>query len=761
MWSRYLGAGVIAIVAQQLVPPGLVSDVAYGVIGASSVIAIVVGVRRNWPVHREAWYHLAAGLAAWVIGTAFATWSDDVSPVGVLAAGVAGFHLAAYPLFAAGLWILVRSRGPERLPTVLIDSAIITVAVGLLSWLYRIEPAWTAPGVPLSARLVAVGFPLGGVLFVAMLVRLAMTPWVSSTSSRLLWGAIGAMLTVETLSSASNYVPFLAARAQAFDPLWLLAYVLWGACALHPSMGLLSARSAERDDLQQARRQLGLAGAALTGPAVLMGELTAGVPVHAWAVSIATVILVLLVYLRMDAIVRHTRRQSDRLKVLADTDYVTGLANLRWFADALGAFLGNPGGRTAAVYLLDLERFTKISDTLGDRTGDVVLRAVGDRLRAVSGPAAIVARTGEHAFAVLDPAVASACDLDRDAAHLQAAMQAPYELAAMSVSVQVNVGYLMLPDDGGDVDLVLHRADVALAAAKVRPAHTARYAADLDAGNALAPLLIGELRGALDREEVQLHYQPQVDLATGRVFGVEALARWQHPRHGLLGPDLFIPTAERVGLIGLLTKYVLDRALAQNARWRAEGLEVTVAVNLSGGNLLDPGLVDDVRAALERHHLDPHTLELEITEGTAMVDPRRSLHVLTELAEMGVILSIDDYGTGYSSLAYLQRLPVHRLKIDRSFVTDIRTDPASAAIVASTIELARLLHLDVIAEGVEDDLTLRTLRDLACPAVQGFGVGRPAAAPLVPALIRAIEDRLPAVLDLIVQGIGPIADRPT
>jgi EAL domain-containing protein (putative c-di-GMP-specific phosphodiesterase class I) len=275
----------------------------------------------------------------------------------------------------------------------------------------------------------------------------------------------------------------------------------------------------------------------------------------------------------------------------------------------------------------------------------------------------------------------------------------------------------------------------------------ARYGAEMETGGTVAPLLMGELRAAIERHEIILHYQPQVQTSDGRVLGVEALACWQHPLHGLLGPDAFIAACEQTGLIAPLTRRVLDCALHQCAQWRSDGLDLVVAVNLSVRNLLDPGLIDDVRSALERHGLTPASLELEITESSAMVDPRRSMQVLSTLADMGVTLSIDDYGTGHSSLAYLQRLPVSRLKIDQSFVAGLLTDDAGAAIVRSTFELARHLQLDVIAEGVEDDVTLLMLRDMQCAAVQGYGLGRPMRASAIPALIESIERRLPGILD--------------
>jgi EAL domain-containing protein (putative c-di-GMP-specific phosphodiesterase class I) len=329
---------------------------------------------------------------------------------------------------------------------------------------------------------------------------------------------------------------------------------------------------------------------------------------------------------------------------------------------------------------------------------------------------------------------------------IREAVERQFELPDLSLSVEVSVAALVLPEDGADPEVALLRADVALTVARARSGRTARYGIGMGSADTLAPVVIGELREALERGDIVVHYQPQVEIRSGRVRGVEALVRWQHPRHGRLGPDTFIPAAEQTGLIGPLTHYVLERALQQCARWASNGLDLTVAVNLSVRNLLDPGLVDDVRSALETYGVQAPSLELEITESSAMVNPRRSIEVLGALAALGVQLSIDDYGTGHSSLAYLQKLPVGRLKIDHSFVTGMIVDPASAAIVNSTIELARVLHFEVVAEGVEDDATLLRLRDMRCPTAQGFDLGRPVTASLLPELITHIEDRLCSVL---------------
>jgi EAL domain-containing protein (putative c-di-GMP-specific phosphodiesterase class I) len=263
----------------------------------------------------------------------------------------------------------------------------------------------------------------------------------------------------------------------------------------------------------------------------------------------------------------------------------------------------------------------------------------------------------------------------------------------------------LYPDHGNDPEELLQRADIAM--------YTRRLA------------LLGELRRAIEQRQLLLHYQPKIDAHSGQVLGVEGLARWQHPEHGLVPPDEFIPLAERTGLITPLTHYVLDEALRQCRQWRDSGHELTVAVNVSARRLLDLEFPDEVVALLARHQVPARLLVIELTESTIMADPQHALEILNRLDAMGVQLSIDDFGTGYSSMAYLKHLPVHELKVDRSFVSQMLHSSSDAVIVHSTIDLGRNLGLRVVAEGVEDSLTLQHLDLLGCHAVQGYHISRP------------------------------------
>jgi EAL domain-containing protein (putative c-di-GMP-specific phosphodiesterase class I) len=283
----------------------------------------------------------------------------------------------------------------------------------------------------------------------------------------------------------------------------------------------------------------------------------------------------------------------------------------------------------------------------------------------------------------------------------------------------------MCPDHGTDVHTLVQRADVAMYDAKRDQIGISVYSADRDPYSADRLGLLAELRRALAGDELVLHYQPKVSVPDGAVTGVEALIRWQHPERGLLAPAEFVPLAERTGAIADLTRWVLDAALAQCAEWRAAGLDLPVAINLAAANIVDVTLPDAVAAALARHGVPGDRLECEISEDTVMADPMRAMEVLGRLRELGLRLSLDDFGTGHSSLAYLKKMPLDEVKIDRSFVLGMTDDENDAVIVRSTIDLARNLGLDVVAEGVENEDILRGLGDLHCDIAQGFHLSRP------------------------------------
>jgi diguanylate cyclase (GGDEF)-like protein len=423
---------------------------------------------------------------------------------------------------------------------------------------------------------------------------------------------------------------------------------------------------------------------------------------------------------------RIVARASRRLRHLALHDPLTGLPNRTLFHERVQrAVKGLRADRTAAVLLIDLDRFKEVNDTLGHDHGDELLEVVAERLGVALRHGDTLARLGGDEFAVVLsdlPHRGAAVEL---AARLHEALRRPFGLRGIAVELDASIGIALSPEHGRDVTTLLQRADVAMYDAKRSQNRIETYATERDPYSPARLSLLGELRRAIEQDELVLHYQPKVSLEAGRVTGVEALVRWQHPEHGLLQPDQFVPLAERTGTIAHLTRWVLGTALRQVAVWRAQHDGLTVAVNLAAANVLDVGLPAMVEELLGEHGLPGDALECEVSEHTVMNDPQRVAEVLAGLRALGVRLSLDDFGTGQASLAYLKALPLDEVKIDRSFVTGMATDDGDAVIVRSTIDLARNLGLGVVAEGVETADVLEALRGLRCGSAQGFYLSRP------------------------------------
>ena len=436
----------------------------------------------------------------------------------------------------------------------------------------------------------------------------------------------------------------------------------------------------------------------------------------------ASLVAMALENLRLQA--ESDARASD-LDRLAHFDSLTELPNRALFRDTVRdelARVSARGGRVAVLYV-DIDHFKDLNNSVGPRLGDVLLRAIGPRLREAVGDTALIARASGDEFAVLAtvPDDEAALLLAR-AAH--AAFAQPLKVDDQQLQARVSVGLVTYPRDGDDADTLLRRAEVAVQIAK-RGDGWAAYAREHDEYAPERLALMSELRRAIERDELLLHYQPIVDLATRELRGVEALVRWQHPDRGLVAPMEFIPLAERAGLTKPLTVWVLREALRQLRRWRDEAMEMSVSVNLSMRTLHDPELPELARDLIERAGVPSRLVGFEITETDVMADAEGAMRGLRALRELGVKIAIDDFGTGYSSLAYLHRLAVDAVKIDRSFVSRITTDENSAAIVRATADLGHALGLEVVAEGVEDAPAWSRLRSASCDSAQGYHIGRP------------------------------------
>ena len=423
-------------------------------------------------------------------------------------------------------------------------------------------------------------------------------------------------------------------------------------------------------------------------------------------------------------LVEELRYEVDSKSHQATHDMLTGLPNRMLFLTRAASALSE--SKRVAIVLLDLNRFKDVNDTVGHAIGDRLLCEVSERLlHAVSGRAT-VARLGGDEFALVLSNVSEPEGAVAIVHELNDEISRPIKIDGLTLAVAASAGIAMAPEHGDDVALLLQRAEIAMYLAKERRTTVEVYSVEQDQSMRRWLMLGGLLTHALeDKSELSVMYQPIANVETGHIEQVEALARWTHSVQGVIPPDEFIGIAEQLGLIGQITDFVLAEGCARLASWRQAGLQIGLAINVSGREFSDAGLVDRVAKHLRAHNIPPDALTLEVTETEVMADLGQASKVLNELAALGIRIAIDDYGTGYSSLAYLHRLPVQELKIDRSFVTNLPTDLSNAIIVRSSIAMAHSLGLTVVAEGAEDEVTCAMLADADCDSIQGYYLSRP------------------------------------
>jgi diguanylate cyclase (GGDEF)-like protein/PAS domain S-box-containing protein len=421
------------------------------------------------------------------------------------------------------------------------------------------------------------------------------------------------------------------------------------------------------------------------------------------------------------------RQQEQQLEFRADHDALTGLPNRMKFARELEADVAaaRAAGRIVAVYLLDLDRFKEVNDTLGHAVGDRLLQDVGRRLAGLVPEDGLLSRFGGDEFAIYLSGVGNFSHVEDFAYAVLACLKQPFEVDQIALEVGGSLGAATFPDDGASVDDLLQRADIAMYSAKRNQTGFARYWAEDDAHSIRNLTLTGDLRRAIDEGDINLAFQPKIDLRSGRLVGAEVLARWHRAAHGTISPDEFIVHAEQSGLIFPLTQWVLGKAVECAAVWRALGWDLNIAVNLSPRLLHHEQILSMVTEMLNRWEYPADRLTIEITENALLVNPAHAMIVINELAELGIRVSIDDFGTGYSSLSYLATLPAAELKIDMSFILGMEASSQNRTIIRSVVAMAHDLDLQVVAEGVETREAMEALRLMGCDVGQGFLFGRP------------------------------------
>jgi diguanylate cyclase (GGDEF)-like protein len=665
---------------------------------------------------RAVWTVLGAGMLSWALATVY--WSMflkhlDAPPYPSVADAL---YLSFYPAAYVALMLLARPRMRGVGPSIWLDGLIGVFAVGALGAAFVVPSVVADTGGSTAVVMTNLAYPLADLLLIALVVGIfAVSSWKPGRA----WVLIGSGLALFAIAD-SIYLYRVAngtfVEGSMLDATWVAGMVLLAIASWQ-----VSPRSATH--APQAWPVLVVPSLfSLASLGVLIYGNVAGLNVAALALGSATIVAALA---RLALTFREVRALAETRRQ-ATTDELTGLANRRFLYERLGVELESARARDEPLTLIvaDLDGFKELNDTLGHQAGDLLLKQLGPRMLDVLRAKDTLARLGGDEFAVLLPGMHADEAVDV-VERIQAAIDPPFAIRGLTIHIEASIGIAAFPQHATDVEALVQRADVAMYQAKASRAGYEIYAPERDLHSRDRLGLLGDLKGAIEKGELELHYQPKVELRSLQVTGVEALVRWRHPERGLLAPMEFIPLAEQTALMRPLTLHVLDRALEQCRLWRDAGLKLTVAVNLSVPNLLDTRLPDDVADLLTRWELPPDQLKLEVTENIILADPVRVMDVLAKLKQVGVTLSLDDFGTGSSSLSYLKRLPLDELKIDRSFVMAMETSAADEVIVRSTTELAQRLGLRVVAEGVETEAAWDQLARAGCEEAQGFFVQRP------------------------------------
>lgn len=513
----------------------------------------------------------------------------------------------------------------------------------------------------------------------------------------------------------------LVSARESVDAAWLVAALVSFAVAFLLNLGFI----ATAVGLDQGLPVLAVVRRLADGSLAMDGFLMTLAPVFA-VIGIEAPVLIPLVMLSTITIYRSASiAMSNRFE--ATHDSLTGVPNRRLFEDHTTMLLerAKSGHGKVGLILLDLDGFKGINDRLGHHHGDVVLKIVAERLKSGRPSTDFVSRLGGDEFAVAIGELESEDQALQIAKELLERVEQPMDVEGMPLAISASVGIALFPAHGQSLSVLLHSADTAMYEAKSLSSGIQVFSAsDGDAGPDRLRL-VGDLVDAIGSDQLTMHFQPRFELGSSEILSVEALLRWDHPTFGNLSPAWFMPQVEQTELMKPLTESVLDMSVAAIASWHKAGLAVAVAVNISARNLHDLRFANEVAAVLEKHGVDASFLEIEITENTVMADPKRSETVLAELRKLGVRISIDDFGTGYSSLATLRNLTVDCIKIDRSFITHLDTQPGDLAIARSIIDLAKNFGLRTVAEGVETQGVLDILRSLGCDSYQGYFGSRP------------------------------------
>jgi diguanylate cyclase len=750
-WFLLLAAGpILAVFYLQLPVTGPARAIAYPLFGLIATAAIIVAVRRRTPARSRAWSLIALAFALLSVGDV--TYSIlAITQAEIPYPSFADvFYLGGYAALITGVAGLLRGRVPGSDRTSIVDAAVLAAGAASLFWVAIVQPSIAGTVDPIAAS-VSMAYPGVDLIVLALMLRVILSSASRPRYLQLLVAGLGLYFVADVVYAIAvldgTYVD-----GHPVDAGWILGVLIMAAAAHHPTVAEPVVTVAT-EDVRLGRTRLLLLGlAAMVAPVtLLLQEIATGESLELGLI-IQWTVLFGLVFVRLASTVgelgmslsQRRRLQAD-LAYQANHDPLTRLANRLLFEIRLARAMETTPTSTAVVFL-DLDDFKAINDTLGHATGDEVLRVIAGRLERALRGTDLAARLGGDEFAILvegcpDPVAATAV-----AKRALAAMRAPVVLGGRQLHIRASAGVAIGAEGATATDL-MRDADVAMYQAK---AHGKDHAEAFEVGMhdevVRGYQLRTELEAAVECDEFILHYQPIIDLASGRIVGAEALLRWNHPTRGLVGPAEFMPLAESSGLIVPLGRWILREACSTAAGWplRADGRRPTISVNLAASQLLEPGLVDDVARILAETGLAARWLTLEVTE-SALVDLEPARDALRRLRDLGVQLALDDFGTGYSALSYLAELPFDLVKIDQSFVANIGNGERVDSLLAGIIGLCDALELTTVAEGIEESAQLRRLTAMGCRIGQGYLFARPVPSAELDALLAEPREPLRGV----------------
>ena len=721
----------------------------------TSAVYILVGVIVCWRAlrtteSRTSWAIFAFGISIYGLGNIlWAAWIEHL-PNPPIPSICDGMWLTLYPCCYLGIVGLARLR-ERRVPARMwLDGIIAGLGIAAIGAAIVVRPVLATVSGGTAAVITEMAYPLCDLLLAALVVGvLALRGWRLDR----MWGMLGAGFIVLATADCM-YALQVAGGASAPSALTNMTYdigvMLLALAAWQPGAKI------ETDTVPSGAVLAIPAAFTVSALGLLMYDHFSRLDPIALTLAMLTMFFA---FARVALTFRDVRALAETRRQ-ALTDDLTSMPNRRHFLRCVreGIVAGRASGESVALLLVDLDHFKELNDTLGHDAGDQLLCQVGERLRAVLRGRDTAARLGGDEFGVLLSDCGDGTSAELVAEKILKTISQPFPIKSVGLRVTASIGIAIFPQHAENDEQLMQHADVAMYEAKAAQSGYACYARERDKHSLERLTLAGELSHALEAGEIEAHFQPKADAGSRQIVGVEALVRWQHPTRGLISPAEFVTVAEQAGLGRALTRRMLDLALTQVKIWREEGFDLHVAVNTTVADLQDTQFPAEVAATLEAHGLPPEALVLEVTENMVLADPVRVGDVLAQLGELGLGLSLDDFGTGFSSLTHLKSLPVGEVKIDRSFVGRMTTDPVDAAIVQATIQLAHSIGIRVVAEGIEDQVTWTSLVANRCELVQGYALSRPLPAIELDTLLRAQPHVESGGLDQIAPTLDAVAD---